>query len=226
MSTFNINHIRWNQIGRTIGFPTINSTCFINETPTIDPGLYASTLIITWNNNIQCISSISIRGNQYMIETHIINTNPDTLNNIRYGKNYKLNLHEKLRSYKRYKNIDEVKTQIPIDVELGEVFFKNRKLCSECYYSCEQDDGYSNYTVEDTETMCLIECNPMFPFYSGKHNLISDVDEFAKQCHMYKKGDGWHYDIDNEEERMDEDLRQQTIIIAKRLKKYQKILKS
>jgi hypothetical protein len=41
---------------------------------------------------------------------------------------------------------------------------------------------------------------------------------------MYKKGESWHYDVDQEDERMDDNLLKSLLVKASRLKKLKNIL--
>jgi hypothetical protein len=79
--------------------------------------------------------------------------------------------------------------------------------CTDCRYCVQQDEGYSNYTVEGTKCDCLLMLNKNFPvdrFYNEDSALL-----FASECEMFDEGDGPHLDVDMEEfdkEELDEDV--------------------
>lgn len=85
---------------------------------------------------------------------------------------------------------------------------KNQKECTQCRYCVQQDDGYSNYTVEGTTCDCLLGLNNAFPkdrFYGADEDLL-----FATKCEMFKAGDGPQIDVDREEfdrDTLDPDIR-------------------
>jgi hypothetical protein len=70
------------------------------------------------------------------------------------------------------------------------------KKCSDCRYAMEHDWGYSNYTVEGTEIVCLLDLNPQFPvdrFYGEEPAL-----NFAETCSKFSEGGAVGVDCDQE----------------------------
>lgn len=71
------------------------------------------------------------------------------------------------------------------------------KLCCECKFCVFTDEGYSNWTVENTTATCLHSNNPMFPcdsFY-GK----APEHEFAEQCELFCEGEPVRFDVDRDD---------------------------
>lgn len=69
--------------------------------------------------------------------------------------------------------------------------------CESCKYCYLQDVGYSNYTVEGTEFVCLERVHPEGDFdrFYGENPRL----EHAKVCKTYEKGDGLVIDCDWED---------------------------
>jgi hypothetical protein len=66
------------------------------------------------------------------------------------------------------------------------------------------DEGYSNWTVENTIATCLQNANPHFPsdrFYGKSPELL-----FAEQCPHFIEGDPVKIDVDREEQGADGDM--------------------
>jgi hypothetical protein len=66
------------------------------------------------------------------------------------------------------------------------------------------DEGYSNWTVENTTATCLQNANPHFPsdrFYGKSPELL-----FAEQCPHFIEGDPVKIDVDREEQGADGDM--------------------
>jgi len=68
--------------------------------------------------------------------------------------------------------------------------------CTECKYCVEQDNGYSNYTVEGTESDCLLGKNPDFPRdrWYGKETAL----DYANKCDVFIEGELSHFDVEGE----------------------------
>lgn len=81
------------------------------------------------------------------------------------------------------------------------------KKCTDCRYCVQQDEGYSNYTVEGTTADCLLSLNPGLPkdvFYGEEEKLL-----FAGNCSMYEKGEGPYIDVEDTDfifEELDKDI--------------------
>jgi len=69
--------------------------------------------------------------------------------------------------------------------------------CTDCKYCYQQDEGYSNYTVEGTILYCMLSLNPKFPedsFYTEAPSVF-----YAGQCEKYTEGAGLEIDVDFED---------------------------
>lgn len=81
-----------------------------------------------------------------------------------------------------------------------------KKRCDNCKFFMTQDDGYSNYTVENTIVNCLKNNNPYFPCsesYSWEREDSPDYEQLqvAETCLFYKEDteeQGLRFDVDNE----------------------------
>lgn len=174
--------------GSKIGFPTINST--VTELPDgVTIGLYASCVDCD-GKGFTLISKSKEGG--FRIETHTINTSY-----IDDNVGYKLYLFKKIREHKNFRNREK---QIVIDKGLCKDFFDNIGTCSNCKYLVVQDYGYSNYTVTDTEYSCLLGV------FEG-YGYINTVVEYnvSSECNGFSEGDGWHLDVDGEDEKPSEE---------------------
>ena len=76
-----------------------------------------------------------------------------------------------------------------------------KRKCTECAWLARQDAGYSNYTVEETELICLLRLNPALPATeSYSHETEQSIEmQFADKCPRFLAGDGPHFDVDREE---------------------------
>lgn len=71
-----------------------------------------------------------------------------------------------------------------------------QRSCTDCRYRLSQDEGYSNYTVENTTFHCLLKKHPDMPFdefYGEDKRLL-----FAEQCDSFSAGEGVFIDVDRE----------------------------
>ena len=71
------------------------------------------------------------------------------------------------------------------------------KYCRDCVWCVLEDDGYSNYTVENTRQGCLLKLNPKFPLEDSFYGK-EPGNEFAEQCPSFKAGSPTHIDVDHE----------------------------
>jgi hypothetical protein len=71
------------------------------------------------------------------------------------------------------------------------------RLCTECKFLVLTDEGYSNWTVENTTAICLHNANPKFPCdsYYGR----APEHKFAAQCEHYAFGTPVHFDVDRDD---------------------------
>ena len=73
------------------------------------------------------------------------------------------------------------------------------KQCDNCKFCVLQDTGYSNYTVEGTDVMCMLNLHPDTPFDRGSY--FAQVDSrllYAEQCEGYAEGNPVEIDCDRE----------------------------
>jgi len=78
------------------------------------------------------------------------------------------------------------------------------RKCDECVFCVLTDEGYSNYTVENTTASCLQEANPHFPtdrFYGKSPELM-----FAEQCPHFIEGEPVNIDVDHDKKGLDGDM--------------------
>jgi hypothetical protein len=73
--------------------------------------------------------------------------------------------------------------------------------CVGCKFLYRQDDGYSNYTVTDSEVRCALDKNPNLPA-PFPYDWIQDVDNWprtgASRCERYGPGPFIELDVDKE----------------------------
>lgn len=221
--------IRGNQLGKKMNFPTANIAPKNNNYLMSNVNHYSSVWYskTTYDGKeYPSISSIiySKQGNP-LVETHIFNFNKDI-----YGEVIEVDLITKLREFKEgtkriiYKK-KELKTQIEKDILAGKIYHGLMKKCTDCALCYYKDYGYSNWTVEGTETDCHLNLNPKLPmeksYWDDNDTEYSEAISFAEKCNMYIEGDPEHYDVDGETERMSSEEIQQLI----REGKINKILK-
>lgn len=82
----------------------------------------------------------------------------------------------------------------------------NEKSCIGCKFLYEQDRGYSNYTVEETEVLCARDRNPNLanvasPMRPWDWNQQDDNWSATKEarCELYAPGKLVGLDVDGEE---------------------------
>ena len=69
------------------------------------------------------------------------------------------------------------------------------KKCTNCRYCLLKDYGYSNYTVEGTDNICLKGLRDEFDNWYGEEKRNS---EFAEKCNEYVTGELVYMDCDME----------------------------
>lgn len=109
--------INGKQLGRTIGFPTINIAPEVGKVIPLK-GVYKTKVIID-NDFFQGVTNVGsnptvIDTKNIKIETHIIN-----FDKMIYGKNVKILFEDFIREEKKFNSIDELKEQLIIDVQLS-----------------------------------------------------------------------------------------------------------
>jgi riboflavin kinase/FMN adenylyltransferase len=106
------------QLGRIIGFPTINLNLMDNEQLIPAGGVYLTSLFIE-NKRYFGLTNIgtspTVKTNaQIEIETHVLNFDADI-----YDENIQLDFLEYIREEKRFNGMEELKQAIAHDVEYG-----------------------------------------------------------------------------------------------------------
>ena len=113
-----------NQLGRTIGKPTVNQ--LVPKSKLMPPnGVYASTILIDGKyyrgiTNIgykPTVSNDKIKG----VETHIFDYDGNL-----YGKVIEVKLHQFIRHEKKFNSVDELKEQIQLDQDEVLKYFKKK----------------------------------------------------------------------------------------------------
>lgn len=72
-----------------------------------------------------------------------------------------------------------------------------KRTCEECENALFHDVGYSNYTVEGTDFICMSEAHPdgtFDRFYGEDHRLV-----WARWCPSFEAGESLFMDVDMEE---------------------------
>ena len=104
--------IKGKQIGRTIGFPTVNLN--YDKSFVVPKGGVYGTIVEYKNNFYKGITNIgynpTLEGNKLSIETNILNFDKNI-----YGEEIKLYFIEKIREEKKFGNIEELKNQLSKD---------------------------------------------------------------------------------------------------------------
>lgn len=107
-----------NQIGRTIGFPTVNIT--VGEDKLLPPnGVYKTEVIVDERifeaiTNVGCKPTVSDSG-QVFIESYLYNFRENI-----YGKKIEVHFLEFMRKEQKFNNIEELKKQLQKDIGLGQ----------------------------------------------------------------------------------------------------------
>lgn len=104
--------IKGKQIGRTIGFPTVNLS--YDKRFVIPKGGVYGTIVKYENIFYKGITNIgynpTLEGNKLSIETNILEFNQNI-----YGEKIKLYFIEKIREEKKFRNLEELKNQLSKD---------------------------------------------------------------------------------------------------------------
>lgn len=104
--------IKGKQIGRTIGFPTVNLN--YDKSFVVPKGGVYGTIVEYKNNFYKGITNIgynpTLEGNKLSIETNILNFDKNI-----YGEEIKLYFIEKIREEKKFVNLEELKNQLSKD---------------------------------------------------------------------------------------------------------------
>ena len=102
------------QIGKTIGFPTCNID--IKDYVLPQPGVYAVSVFR--KNNLKSLKGIANLGyrptfnqNKILLEVHLFNFSGNL-----YNKHLSVNFLKFIRKEKKFKNVDELKSQIKKDL--------------------------------------------------------------------------------------------------------------
>lgn len=68
--------------------------------------------------------------------------------------------------------------------------------CDDCFWGLLEDEGYSNYTVENTTFTCILGKNPngTFDRFYGEDKRL----DFASQCPSFFPFPPLHIDVDRE----------------------------
>lgn len=103
------------QRGRTIGFPTANVSTAFETLP--QTGVYATQTKIRGQvydsvTNVGVQPTIEKKDSSLKIESHILEFNKDI-----YGEEITIFFHQRIRSEKKFKNLQELSEQIRVDVE-------------------------------------------------------------------------------------------------------------
>ena len=107
-----------NQIGRTIGFPTVNITA--GDDKLLPPnGVYKTEVIVEGRifeaiTNVGCKPTVTDSG-QVFIESYLYNFTENI-----YGKKIEVHCLEFMRKEQKFSNIEELKKQLQKDIGLGQ----------------------------------------------------------------------------------------------------------
>lgn len=123
--TINKEVVHGAELGRTIGFPTINQ--LFNKGQLVPKyGVYAGAVLIG-GKYYKAITNIGMKptvnyGGMPLAETHIIGFSGDL-----YGKNIGVMLIEFIRPEKKFGSVNELKNQIADDMKKADAFHSNIK---------------------------------------------------------------------------------------------------
>lgn len=107
-----------NQIGRTIGFPTVNIT--VREDKLLPPnGVYKTEVIVDGRvyeaiTNVGCKPTVT-ESKQIFIESYLYQFSENA-----YGKEIEVHFLEFMRKEQKFNNIEELKVQLQKDMQLGQ----------------------------------------------------------------------------------------------------------
>ena len=144
------------------------------------------------NTKYNAVCGISKKGEDWVLETHILDFNEDL-----YDKDIYIDFKYKIRDLIIFKSLKESKAQLEKDIQ----FVRDYKSCDECKFCIHRDYGYSNYTVEGTNISCLVNQFEEFEeSYNGNYVLGK-----ATTCSFFSKGEYWSIDVDGEADEPTED---------------------
>lgn len=106
--------IKCKQLGRTIGFPTANMK-IENEMLVPKCGIYATKVYLNGKTYFGATNigyNPTVEGKDLSVETNILDFNEDI-----YGKTIKLEFLERIRDEKRFYSLEELKSQLKIDID-------------------------------------------------------------------------------------------------------------
>lgn len=106
--------IKCKQLGRTIGFPTANMK-IENEMLVPKCGIYATKVYLNGETYFGATNigyNPTVEGKDLSVETNILDFNEDI-----YGKTIKLEFLERIRDEKKFYSLEELKSQLKIDIE-------------------------------------------------------------------------------------------------------------
>lgn len=118
--------VHGNEIGKKIGFPTINIKWDDPNKLIPKTGIYVSKVVIDsepfWGVTNVGFRPTVIDKSELTVETYILDFNRDV-----YGKNAKITFEKRLRPEYKLKNIDELKSYITSDITLALKFIAGRE---------------------------------------------------------------------------------------------------
>jgi len=100
-----------------------------------------------------------------------------------------------------FTSTEDLYNEIAEDVKKVHEYFKNRKTCETCKLCYQQDLGYSNYTVTDSNIGCFVHKFEESDSYQHRSIFENVVYDPATDCDSYTKGDMWYLDVDGNEPR-------------------------
>ena len=106
--------IKCKQLGRTIGFPTANMK-IENEMLVPKCGIYATKVYLNGETYFGATNigyNPTVEGKDLSVETNILDFNEDI-----YGKTIKLEFLERIRDEKKFYSLEELKSQLKIDID-------------------------------------------------------------------------------------------------------------
>lgn len=113
------------KLGRTLGFPTANIEMLRQNAPI--RGVFAVTMTGIDNQILQGVANVGIRPtvtgvDEVILEVHLFDFNQDI-----YGHYVSVQFKQKLRHEIRFSSLEQLQTQIKLDVETAKAFFEYEK---------------------------------------------------------------------------------------------------
>jgi hypothetical protein len=75
---------------------------------------------------------------------------------------------------------------------------KDLRRCNNCAWLLLKDEGYSNYTVEETNAYCLLNLHPLMPGTTSYKDEDDAYDQ-AEKCDSFLPGEPLRVDVEIEE---------------------------